>query len=221
MADASHELRTPVSVIRSAADVTLSRPGRSMAEYLDSVTVIAEQAERLTRLVEDLFLLARADVKGRPLVTTRFYLNDVIAECARAVDVLGREKDVQVDVSGQEDLEVNADEDLIRRMLVNLIENAVKHAPPGTRVRVDLTRGTGEVRVTVRDFGPGIPDGERERIFQRFVRLEPGRAPGAGLGLPIARWIAEAHGGSLVLAESSAGGSLFVMRLPLSAIAYT
>jgi signal transduction histidine kinase len=221
MADASHELRTPVSVIRSAADVTLSRPGRSPAEYQDSITVIAEQAKRLTRLVEDLFLLARADVKGRPLVTARFYLDDVIAECARAVGVLGREKNVQVDVTAQEDVEVNADEDLIRRMLINLIENAVRHAPPGTHVHVELTRGSGEVRVAVRDLGPGIPDSERERIFQRFVRLEPASAPGAGLGLPIARWIAEAHGGSLVLAESSSQGSLFVMHLPLSAIAYT
>ena len=137
-------------------------------------------------------------------MTTRFYLDDVIAECARAVDVLGREKDVQVDVTAQEDVEVNADEDLIRRMLINLLENAVKHAPPGTRVHVEMTRGSGEVRVAVRDLGPGVPDSDRDRIFQRFVRLEPGAAPGAGLGLPIARWIAEAHGGALVLAESSA-----------------
>jgi signal transduction histidine kinase len=218
MADASHELRTPVSVIRSAADVTLSRQGRSPAEYEESMNVIAEQAKRLTRLVEDLFLLARADVKGRPLMTKRFYLDDVIAECVRAVDVLGRGKDVRVDVMAEKDLEVEADEDLVRRMLMNLLENAVKHTPPGTHVHVEMTRGHAKIRVAVRDRGPGIPDGDRERIFERFVRLEPGRAGGAGLGLPIARWIAEAHGGSLTLAESSPEGSLFVMQLPLSAV---
>ncbi len=216
MADASHELRTPVSVIRSAADVTLSRQGRSPAEYQDSMNVIAEQSRRLTRLVEDLFLLARADVKGRPLATTRFYLDDVIAECVRAVDVLGRAKDVQVDVTAEKDVEVEADEDLVRRMLLNLLENAVKHTPPGTHVRLELKSGNGEIRVAVRDRGPGVPAGDRDRIFERFVRLEPGRAGGAGLGLPIARWIAEAHGGSLSLVESSPEGSLFVMQLPLS-----
>ncbi len=215
MADASHELRTPVSVIRSAADVTLSRQGRSEAEYQDSVRVIAEQAKRLTRLVDDLFLLARADVKGRPLVTKRFYLDDVIAECARAVDVLGREKRVQVDVSAQGDVELSADEDLIRRMLINLLENAVRHAPSGTPVRVEMTHSNGAVRVAVSDQGPGIPATERERIFERFVRLDSGGAPGAGLGLPIARWIAAAHGGSLALEDSASQGSLFVVTLPL------
>jgi two-component system OmpR family sensor kinase len=80
-----------------------------------------------------------------------------------------------------------------------------------------MTRSYGEIRVEVQDRGPGVPDGDRERIFERFVRLEPGRAGGAGLGLPIARWIAEAHGGSLTLVASSPEGSLFVMHLPLSA----
>jgi signal transduction histidine kinase len=221
MADASHELRTPVSVIRSAADVTLSRPGRSPEEYQDSITVIGEQAKRLTRLVEDLFLLARADVNGRPLMTTRFYLDDVIAECVRALDVLGREKAVQVDVTTDEDVEVNADEDLVRRMIMNLLENAVRHAPSGTRVSVGMTRGNGDIHVAVCDLGPGVPSSERERIFERFVRVAPGGGPGAGLGLPIARWIAEAHGGSLVLGDSSAQGTLFVITLPLSPKAYT
>jgi signal transduction histidine kinase len=217
MADASHELRTPVSVIRSAADVTLSQPDRSTAEYLDSMSVIAEQAKRLTRLVNDLFLLARADVKGQPLATTRFYLDDVLADCVRAVEVLGATKDVHFDVSAEEDIEVEADEDLLRRMLMNLLENAVKHTAQGTHVQVEMTRENNQVRISVRDRGPGVPAKDRERIFERFVRLEPGNPAGAGLGLPIARWIAEAHGGTLTLAESSSPGSLFVVRLSTTA----
>jgi signal transduction histidine kinase len=215
MADASHELRTPVSVIRSAADVTLSQPQRSTSEYRDSVSIIAEQARRLSRLVDDLFLLARADVRGRPLATTRFYLDDVLEECVRAVEMLGTSKNVRVDVAAEKDIEIEADEDLVRRMLMNLLENAVRHTAGGTPVQVRLKQQNGRVEISVSDKGPGVPVEQRERIFERFVRV--GSAPGgAGLGLPIARWIAEAHGGSLWLVESSSAGSVFAVRLPAS-----
>jgi signal transduction histidine kinase len=216
MADASHELRTPVSVIRSAADVTLSQPQRSTAEYQDSMSIVAEQARRLSRLVDDLFLLARADVKGRPLATTRFYLDDVLNECVRAVEMLEGAKHVHLDVSAQEDVEIEADEDLVRRMLTNLLENAVKHTAEDTSVRVEMKKQSDRIEIAVRDNGPGVPAGDRERIFERFVRLEPAHSGGAGLGLPIARWIAEAHGGSLTLAESTSAGSRFVVRLRVS-----
>ena len=221
MADASHELRTPVSVIRSAADITLSQPQRSTDEYRDSVTIIAEQAKRLSRLVEDLFLLARTDVKGRPLFTKRFYLDDTLNECVRAVDMLGAPRHVRVDVTADKDVELEADEDLIRRMLMNLLENAVRHTREGTVVQVELKRQNGRLEISVRDQGGGVPAEYRERIFERFVRLEPARSSGAGLGLPIARWVAEAHGGSLTLAESSAAGSRFIVRLPEKSVQHT
>jgi signal transduction histidine kinase len=214
MADASHELRTPVSVIRSAADVTLSQPERSAAEYHDSITVIAEQAKRLTRLVEDLFLLSRADAKGRPLRTTRFYLDDLVADCVRAVEVSGTPKHIAFDINGDTDVEITGDEDLIKRMLSNLLENAVHHTRAGTHVHITLQRHRDRVDVVIADTGPGISAHDRERIFARFVRLDPKSPYGAGLGLPIARWIAETHGGTLVLAESSPSGSTFVVSLP-------
>ena len=213
MADASHELRTPVSVIRSSADVTLSQAERSPAEYRDSIGVIADQAKRLSRLVEDLFLLARADVKGQPLSTTRFYLDDVLSECAKSAEILGAAKQVRFEVSVEKDVEIQADEDLVRRMLMNLFENAVRHNPPGTRVVAGL-KHAHQIEISVRDDGRGVPSAERDRIFERFVRLDTNGSVGAGLGLPIARWIAVAHGGSLVLAESTGPGSLFVVRLP-------
>ena len=217
MADASHELRTPVSVIRSAADITLSQPHRTTAEYHDTVSIIADQAKRLSRLVEDLFLLARADVQGRPLATSRFYLDDVLEECARAVEMLGAVRNVRVELTADKDIEIDADEDLVRRMLMNLLENAVRHTPDGTAVSVQLKRQNGRIDISVCDSGPGVPVDERERIFERFVRLD--RTPGgAGLGLPIARWIAEAHGGSVSLAESSSSGSVFAVRLPASSV---
>jgi len=102
-------------------------------------------------------------------------------------------------------------------MLMNLLENAVRHTPDGTAVGVRLKRQNGRIDISVCDSGPGVPVDERERIFERFVRLD--RTPGgAGLGLPIARWIAEAHGGSLSLAESSSSGSVFAVRLPASLV---
>jgi two-component system, OmpR family, sensor kinase len=166
--------------------------------------------------VDDLFLLARADVKGRPLATTRFYLDDVLAECVRAVELLGASRRVHVDVASDTDIEMEADEDLVRRMLMNLLENAVRHTAEDTRVQVAMTRSNDGVEIAIDDKGPGVPVEDRERIFERFVRLDPARAGGAGLGLPIARWIAEAHGGSLTLAGPAAPGCSFVVRLPLT-----
>ena len=216
MADASHELRTPVSVIRSAADVTLSQPQRSAAEYQDSIGIIAEQAKRLTRLVEDLFLLSRADVKGRPITSARFYLDDVVAECVRAAEVLGGPKQIHFEITSEKDVEIEADEDLVRRMLLNVLENAVRYNPPNTHVRVKLQRQLDRAEISISDDGAGVPPQDRERIFERFVRLDQKSSTGAGLGLPIARWIAEAHGGSLVLDDSTrAPGSTFTVRLPL------
>jgi two-component system OmpR family sensor kinase len=216
MADASHELRTPVSVIRSAADVTLRQPQRTAAEYEDSIGIIAEQARRLTRLVEDLFLLSRADVKGRPISSARFYLDDVVAECVRAAEVLGGPKQIRFDVTSEKDVEIDADEDLVRRMLLNLLENAVRYNPPNTHVRVTLQRHVDRAEISISDNGAGVPPQDRERIFERFVRLDQKSSTGAGLGLPIARWIAEAHGGSLVLDDSaSRSGSTFIVQLPV------
>jgi two-component system OmpR family sensor kinase len=216
MADASHELRTPVSVIRNAADVTLSQAERSTDEYQDSIGIIAEQAKRLSKLVDDLFLLSRADVQARPLSTARFYLDDVVAECVRAAEVLGGRKRIRFELTAEEDVEIEADEDLVRRMLLNILENAVRYNPPGTRVVVRMQKREGHAQVTIGDDGIGIQPRDRERIFERFVRLDPKSSTGAGLGLPIARWIAEAHRGSLVLESPAAGaGSTFVVSLPL------
>jgi signal transduction histidine kinase len=129
--------------------------------------------------------------------------------------MLGASRKVRLELATQEDVEIDADEDLVRRMLMNLLENAVRHTGVGTSIQVELKRQNGRIEIAVRDEGSGIPAEERDRIFERFVRLES--APGgAGLGLPIARWIAEAHGGSLTLAESSPAGSRFVVRLPIS-----
>jgi two-component system, OmpR family, sensor kinase len=222
MADASHQLRTPVSVIRTAAQVTLGRSGRSESDYRDSLGIVAEQSARLTRMVDDMFLLARADADGRPLESADFYFDELIADCVRAVRVVAEPRQVRVEATAPAEVLFRGDEALLRQMLMNLLDNAVSHTPSGGRVSVSLRIEAEAIVLEVTDSGSGIPAADRERIFERFVRLEPATkrasSGGAGLGLPIARWIAEAHGGTLTLdaaiTPGDGHGTRFIVRLP-------
>lgn len=217
MADASHELRTPVSVIRTASEVTLGREHRDEAEYREVLGVTGAQARRLGRLVEDMLVLARADAGAYPLQPVDLYLDDVVKECSRAVDVLARERGVTVTSTTPGDVPVRGDEELLRRLLVNLLKNAVQHSPTGGAVSITVSPNASRVYVRVSDTGSGIPEAERARIFERFVQLDPSRrADGTGLGLTIAKWIAEIHQGSLALESSGPGGSTFCVTLPMT-----
>jgi len=217
MADASHELRTPVSVVRTAAEVTLSRDHRDEAEYREALTMAGAQARRLGTLVEDMLVLARADAGGYPLRPVDLYLDDVVDECRRAVEVLAADRGITVTSTGAADVPVRGDEELLRRLLVNLLQNAVQHTPKGGAVSVDVSPNGARVYVRVKDSGSGIAEADQSRIFDRFVQLDPSRrADGTGLGLTIAKWIAEAHQGSLSLESSGPGGSTFCVVLPVS-----
>jgi two-component system, OmpR family, sensor kinase len=213
MADASHELRTPVSVVRTATQVTLSREDRSADEYRESLEIIGEQSARLTRLVDAMFLLSRAEAHGVPLQREFLNLDDVVTESARAVRVLATQRGVEVSTNGEEEIGLTGDAALLRQMVGNLLDNAVRHAEPLGCVSAGLERSADHVTLRITNDGPGIPAADRARIFERFVRL--GSSNGAGLGLPIARWIAEAHGGTLELDGSGPGRTMFVVTLPL------
>ncbi len=163
MADASHELRTPVSVTRTAAQVTLGREHRTEQEYRESLTIVAEQAERLTRMVDDMFLLARADAHARPIDATAIYLGELVDECTRAVRVLAEERGVDVRALGEQDVPFVGDENLLRQLLVNLLENGVAHTPPGGRVTAKLR--------TDRGFG-----GNRRHRFRSWCRWRRSRS---------------------------------------------
>jgi two-component system, OmpR family, sensor kinase len=215
MADAAHELRSPVSVARAAAEVTLRRD-RPEEEYRDGLSVVAAQMRHLARIVEDMFTLARADAASLPLERDLLYLDELVADCVKDARLLAAPKQVEVDRAGPEDIEIRGDERLLRQMLMNLLDNAVRHTPSRGRVRVELRALPEALEVAVADGGDGIPEGDRDRIFERFVRLDESRRPsaGAGLGLPIARTIAEGHGGTLAIERSDGSGSTFVARLP-------
>jgi heavy metal sensor kinase len=218
MADASHELRTPLSVVRTAASLSLQRPERAETEYRETLAVIAGQADRASRLVDDLFLLARADAGQYPVRPRPVDLGEIVLDCVDAMRVLSRTRGVSVRTTEgllAQEAPYLADEELLRRMLVNLIENAVAHTPDQGVVSVDLLGGAQGYTIAVTDHGAGIPTADRDRVFERFYRGDAEERPsrnGAGLGLAISRWIAEAHGGSLTLAEGP--GCTFVARLP-------
>ena len=213
MADASHELRTPVSVVQTAAQVTLSQDIRANEEYRESLAIIGEQATRLSRLVDAMFLLSRAEAHGIPLRPEFLNLDDLVAESARAVRVLGERRGVNVMTGGDEEVGLTGDDALLRQMVGNLLDNAIRHAAPGGHVTTTLERSPSRVTLRITNDGDGIPPDHQSRVFDRFVRL--GESEGAGLGLPIARWIAGAHGGTLVLEHSEPGRTTFAVTLPL------
>jgi heavy metal sensor kinase len=218
MADASHELRTPLSVMHTTAQVTLEKSGRREMEYRDALRMIDHQTERLTRIVEDMFTLARADAGRRPLHVAEFYLDELVGETAAAASILAERKGVRVEVANMTETPYRGDEGLLRQMLLNLLENAIKHTSGGGIIRVGLERSGENCEVVVADTGSGIPLEAQPHIFERFYRADKARTRaeggGAGLGLSIAQWACEAHEGTLELTRSDESGSIFRALLP-------
>jgi signal transduction histidine kinase len=215
MADASHELRTPVSVIHTTADVTLSREHRDEAEYRDAVTVMSGEAGRLGRLVEDMLMLARTDAGAYPLRLVDLYVDEIVAECVRALEVLATQRGVRIDVHALPEMELRGDEDLLRRLVMNVLQNAIQHTRRDGDVVITADASHDRVSIRIVDGGRGVADGDRERIFHRFVQLDPSRrTEGAGLGLSIAHWIAGVHQGTLTLESTGPQGSTFCISLP-------
>jgi two-component system OmpR family sensor kinase len=223
VADASHELRTPLSVIRTTAAVTLQPARRTEQEYREALDVIDGQAQRLTRMVDDMFKLARADAGGLTLEVTMFYLDEVVEEAVRTVGILAGSKAIQIHTHIAPESLCQGDSGLLRQLCVNLLDNAVKYTPVGGSVGVGLERQENQYIMTVRDNGPGISTEHQEKIFNRFFRVDAAyqrtnvqnpHTSGAGLGLSIALSIAQTHRGTLYLDSSSDKGSLFVAKIP-------
>jgi heavy metal sensor kinase len=220
MADASHELRTPVTTTRTAANVALQQGHREEREYRETLSIIEQQATRLSRIVDDMFTLARADAGTYPVRQMPMYLDEVVDDVVKAARVLATTRDVSIEAATIRSAALTGDEDLIRRLMVNLLDNAIRYTPPGGNVRVDLGRAPGGYTLSISDCGPGIPADVQPHIFERFYRADTSRTRrgeangGAGLGLALARWIAEAHGGRLTLARSSEAGTTFTTFLP-------
>lgn len=233
MSDASHELRTPIAVVRSAADVALSNPGATVESLRDSLRVVRAEGVRMTRVVHDLFTLARADSGAHPIKRAHLYLEEIVVEAARAGRALGSAREVSVVASAELEAPFIGDTNLIGRLLLNLIDNAVRFSPRGGAVHVELTLCASPIlpdgtplsgdwyRVTVADDGPGVDVSVQATLFDRFVRADgllrhdtPRDVSGAGLGLAIARWVAYAHDSHVFHDTSLAHGARFVALFP-------
>jgi heavy metal sensor kinase len=216
MADASHELRTPLAIIRGEADVALSQE-RSTAEYKESLLIVQDEARRLSGIVDDMLALARADAGQHPLQSRDLYLNDVVDDTCRAMQVLAARKGVMLLVEPMPDIPFVGDEDLLRRLMLNLLDNGIKYTPLGGSVTVKLVAGPPEVQIVVSDTGVGIPAEAAPHVFERFYRVERARSRedgGSGLGLAIAKWVAQAHGGDIKLSSRPGLGTTFTVSLP-------
>lgn len=218
MADASHELRTPVTTARTAASVSLQQPTRNEEDYRETLAIIEQETTRLSRIVDDMFTLARADAGSYPVRSMPMYLDEVIDEVVRALRVVASTRDISLAGNVLRPAPLTGDEDLVRRLILNIVDNAVRYAPSGSTVRIALDRAGDQYAISVSDDGPGIPAEIQPRIFERFYRVDAarthGKDGGAGLGLALARWIARVHGGDVTLAASSRAGSTFVITLP-------
>jgi signal transduction histidine kinase len=226
MADASHELRTPVAALSSVADVALARKDREPGELREALDVVRGEGRRLGRLVDDLMLLARADAGELPVRPEQLFLEELLQDSTRAARGLAAARGITLIAPPTEEAPFVGDAHLLRRLVMILLDNAIKYTPGGGEVRLSLDRDrAGErYRISVVDTGPGVPSWATERIFERFFRVDESRTrstqddggfASAGLGLPIARWIAEAHGGTVQLDATGPGGSRFVVTLPM------
>jgi signal transduction histidine kinase len=216
VADASHELRTPISVIRGEADVALSCD-RSPAEYRAALAIVLDESRRLSRLVDDLLNLARADAGHVKLEVEEFYFNDLLSDCCRSVQPLAASAGVELDWGANEDIPFRGDEKLLRRLAVNLLDNAIRYTPRGGKVSATLEPDPGGVRLRVSDTGVGIAPDAVPHVFERFYRADLARSRqggGFGLGLSIVKWIAESHNGAVALTSRPHVGSTFTVTLP-------
>jgi signal transduction histidine kinase len=215
MADAAHELRTPITVLRARAEVALQQP-RESANYVSALLGIEAEAGRLGGIVDSLLVLARADAGERPLERERLFLDDIAIDAASAAQIVGKQKEVAVVVDEFEEAPVVGDAALIRQLIMILLDNAIKFTDAGGTVRVGVAMHDGAPTFIVEDTGIGINPEELSRVFQRFFRGETARSrtEGAGLGLSIASWIAREHGSDVSLSSEPGKGTRVVVTFP-------
>ena len=216
VADASHELRTPLTTIRGNVGLLLGGKQIADADRTDALRDIDEESERMTRLIQELLTLARADA-GQHLEMTAVNVAPVAADVCRQARRLHPER--RLDLRDGKAAPVVGNVDSLKQLLWILLDNAIQHTPEGSGITVAIERAAGYVQIRVDDEGAGIPVAQRERVFERFHQADPSRSgEGTGLGLAIAAWIAREHQGEIQVGDSETGGASFRVRLPVSAV---
>jgi signal transduction histidine kinase len=215
VSDASHELRAPLTAIQGNLELLERHPDAPAADREEAVGEASREARRLSQLVADLLALARADA-GSALRRQKVELDRIVLETLTTARHLSGGRDVEL--AALEPALVKGDPDRLEELFLILLDNAIKYTPAGEQVIVNLCLHDGTAEVTVRDTGVGIAPDDLPKVFERFYRADPARTRdpgGTGLGLPIARWIAEAHGGEIELRSKPGQGTTVTVRLPL------
>jgi signal transduction histidine kinase len=204
--------------MRSVGEIGL-QPGRPPERYREVIGSMLEENERLTSLIDSLLFLSKADADAIRLSPDQFDLADLVKESREIISILADEKGQSIMVRTPTTLPVTADKTLLRRALLNLVDNAIKYSPAGGDIEITAERAPGlMVRIRIRDSGPGIPFEYHSVVFDRFFRIEDSRsreAGGTGLGLSIVHWVVNAHGGRVWI-ESPGSGTDVVLELPIS-----
>jgi two-component system OmpR family sensor kinase len=216
VADASHELRTPLTAIQGNVGLLERMPQIKDKDRIEALAQLRQESARMSRLVADLLMLARADA-GQGLKLTGVELDRLVMEAFKEARLLARGQ--KISLTSIDQLQVEGDRDRLKQLLLILMDNAVRYTPEGGEIRMALNQEHGQARVTVQDTGIGISSEDLPHIFERFYRADKARvreAGGAGLGLPIALWIAERHGGTISVESSPGHGCTFTLRLPLA-----
>ncbi|WP_051292866.1 sensor histidine kinase [Citrifermentans bremense] len=215
--DASHELRTPLTAIRSVGEVGL-RKGLDADALREVISSMLEEADRLTKLVDSLLTLSRAEsgtLKLRPEPTNLVALVSEVIEC---LEVLAEEKEQNIALMACQEVVAGIDRGTVRQALMNVLDNAIKYSPQGSRISVCVEVSAGEATVEISDGGPGIAPEHAKKVFDRFYRIDSGRSRevgGTGLGLAIARWAVEVNGGRIELESEQGKGSIFRIVVPV------
>jgi signal transduction histidine kinase len=218
MADAAHELRTPITVLRSRAEIALQQP-RDNDAYVTALRGVESESIRLGRIVDDLLMLARADAGDRPIERKEFQLDDLALDAAAAAGAVAHSRQVGVIVGNLDSATIEGDSELVRRLVMILLDNAIKFTPAGREVRLSVFSDDGAATLVVEDSGIGIPPSQLPHVFDRFYRGDParGRGEGAGLGLSIARWIADVHRARISVSSTERQGTRIEVTFPIAA----
>jgi signal transduction histidine kinase len=216
MADAAHELRTPVTLLRTRAEVALGEE-RDASRDTETLRAVVREVERVGVIVSDLLTLARADAGELPGVRKTIYLDDLASDAIDSIRSLAAQHQIAVEIGAFEEAAITGDPVLVRRLLLILLDNAVKFTAAGGTVRLDVTAADGRRAVTITDTGVGIPPQDLKRVFERFFRSDTARqeTDGAGLGLAIARWIADQHGAHISLRSRPGFGTSVTVSFPI------
>jgi len=215
IADASHELRNPLAVMRTNVDVVLRDPAATEADLRSAAVVVQRATQRMGRLVDDLLALARLEAPRA--LSEPVDVSTLTKEVAADFDAMGRDRSIALDIDVARGLEVTGDRDALKRAVANLVENALVYSPEGSRVTLGAGLAGGWCWVAVEDSGPGIAPEDQSRVFDRFWRADKSRSRsrgGSGLGLAIVRQVVESHAGVVRLFSEPGAGSTFVVWLP-------